>query len=194
MKQNFFISLIKGISIALLICMAVLPACVSSSEILYEGPLSISEKPISISSYLSDTSYEVQGNTPLGILASVPDLELKVSDKIIATKGILLLDGINSFEYDKSQGTTWICEVNGVILDDYGNPDTDGFNKRIITADDSISFYYGTKPVTAETALASIIFTSDSSAQQQASGETISGSSSLMYLKGQGRLQMRTGH
>lgn len=183
MNRDFLISSIKGISIALLICMVVFPTCVSSSEILYEGPLTISEKTITIPSNLSDTSYDVQGNTPLGILASVPGLSLKVSDKIIDTKGILLLDGINSFEYDKSQGTTWICEVNGVILDDYGNPGADGFNKRIITADDSISFYYGTKPVTAETALASIIFTPLSSASEQVSGATPADSSSADSLE-----------
>lgn len=147
-----------GLGMILLICLAVLPITVSCSEILYEGPLTLSDESIAISSYNSDQTYDVTKNTPLGVLASVSDLSLKVSDKKYDGMGILLLDGIDSFEYDKDKGSTWVCEVNGVILDDYGNPDTDGLNVKILSPDDTLAFYYGNKPISAENALASVIF------------------------------------
>lgn len=147
-----------AVGIIMLVCLALLPAIVSCSEVIYEGPLTLSDEVVAIPSYNSDKSYDVAKNTPLGILGSVSGLSLKVSDKKFDGMGILLLDGINSFEYDKSKGTTWVCEVNGVTLDDYGNPETDGLNKRIISPDDTVAFYYGTKPITADNALASVIF------------------------------------
>ena len=159
MNEFFWRNKFFGIGVVMLFCLMLLPMAVSSSEILYEGPLALDENTQSIPSYISDKSYDVAGNTPLGLLASVSELSLKVSDKIIDTKGILLLDGIGKYEYDKAQGKTWVCEVNGVPLDDYGSPETDGLNKKVITADDTVAFYYGKEPITADNAIASVLFT-----------------------------------
>ena len=156
MNKKNFRKLYFWIGIASIICLIILPAGVCSSEVLYEGSLNLSDQNVSITSYVSDKSYEIAANTPLGILASISDLTYKISDKSFENKGILLLDAIDSFEYNKSLGKTWVCEVNGVILDDFGSPDTDGLNIKIIKPDDSLVFYYGIKPVTVDTADASV--------------------------------------
>lgn len=145
-----------------LICIP-LGAC--AGEVLYEGSLTLSEEPVEIESYVSGVTYEIPGDSPLGLLGSLPDLDIAITDKSYDTKGILLLDGINSYTYDKASGKSWVCEVNGIILNDWENPDTDGLNVKKIHPGDSISFYYGTQPVTIETAEAIVRFSSDEVSQ-----------------------------
>ncbi|MFA5416704.1 MAG: hypothetical protein WC295_14530, partial [Methanoregula sp.] len=77
-----------------------------------------------------------------------------ITDKSFGTKGILMLDGIGNYLYNKSAGLTWICQVNGVTLDDYGSPATDGLNLKGLANGDQVNFYYGPKPVTPANATA----------------------------------------
>ncbi|PWR74473.1 molybdopterin-binding protein [Methanospirillum lacunae] len=154
---------INCINLILLISLLLIPVSVSSSEILYDGPFVISDNPVGITSYVSNKTYDIADNTPLGLLASVPDLSLKVSDKKYQDKGILLLDGIGSYEYNKGSGNTWVCEINGVVLNDYANPETEGLNIKKVTDDDTVVFYYGKSPITSATAIASLKFSNSGS-------------------------------
>ncbi|MDO8841882.1 MAG: molybdopterin-dependent oxidoreductase, partial [Methanocalculus sp.] len=121
---------------------------------LFDGELDLQDETFSLEA-TSGTSYDVERLTPLGALDAA-DLNLTVNDKSFGTKGILLLDGINEYLYDKTAGTTWICTVNGQTLDDYGSPDTDGLNIYELKDGDIVEFYFGVKPVTPETATAYI--------------------------------------
>ena len=70
-------------------------------------------------------SYQVNTTTPLGALDSVNKSEgirVDISDKSYGTKNILMVDNIGKYLYSKSAGLTWICQVNGVTLDDFGAP------------------------------------------------------------------------
>lgn len=147
----------------LVILLLMVGPVMGSGEILFEGPLSLSDNTVEISSYVSDESYEIPANTPLGALATVVDLPLKITDKSFEKNGILMLDAIGSFEYDKAQGKTWVCVVNGATLDDYGSPETDGLNIKVLSPGDEVSFFYGEKPVSADNAEASVLFSDENS-------------------------------
>ena len=86
---------------------------------------------------------------PLGI-------RVDISDKSYGTKNILMVDNIGNYLYSKSGGitNTWICQVNGVTLDDFGAPRTDGLNIKSLANGDQVNFYYGMKPVTPSNATA----------------------------------------
>ncbi len=102
--------------------------------------------------------YTVDSTTPLGALnaASIAGsgFSYSVSDKSYATKGILLLDETGGYWYNKTTNMAWICQLNGVTLDDYGSPATDGFNIREVYDGDQVDYYFGLKPVTPENATA----------------------------------------
>jgi len=146
---------------ALLILLLSISYGVYAGETLYEGQLDLSEQTVQMTSYASGTQYEVPGDSPLGLLGAIPDLEIAFTDKSYDAKGILLLDAIGSYTYDKTLGKSWVCEVNGVILNDWENPDTDGLNVKKISSDDTVAFFYGVKPLTSESAEAKVIFSAE---------------------------------
>lgn len=130
-----------------------------SVDTLFDGTVTLDpDSSFTIIPYNNLTAeYSVQDTTPLGALngaAGITGFDYNVSDKSYWSKGILLLDEIGGYWYDKSAGKTWICQVNGVTLDDYGSPATDGFNLMPLLDGDQVDFYFGVKPVTPENATA----------------------------------------
>ncbi len=121
-------------------------------ETLFDDTLELQDETFPLES-TSETTYDIDRLTPLGALDAT-GLDITVNDKSFGTKGILLLDGINEYLFDKTAGTTWICNVNDVTLDDFGSPDTDGLNIFKLEDGDIVEFYFGEKPVTPETATA----------------------------------------
>ena len=106
-------------------------------------------------------SYQVNTTTPLGALDSVnksAGIRVDVTDKNYGTKNILMVDNIGKYLYNKNGSITysWICQVNGVTLDDFGAPATDGLNIKSLANGDQVNFYYGMKPVTPGNATAAV--------------------------------------
>ncbi|MEI6840631.1 MAG: PKD domain-containing protein [Methanomicrobiales archaeon] len=85
-----------------------------------------------------------------------------------------MLDGIGQYLYNKNAGLTWICQVNGVTLDDYGSPATDGLNLKSLSNGDQVNYYYGMKPVTPENATAVVKIKANISGQPPISDWTLS--------------------
>ncbi|MBP1928166.1 PKD repeat protein [Methanolinea mesophila] len=107
----------------------------------------------------------VNSTTPLGALNAASQLgsgfTYLVTDKKYYDSGILMLDGVGSYLYNKT-GTvtkTWICQVNGVTLDDYTYPATDGLNLKTLQNGDQVDYYYGIKPITPANATAAVKIT-----------------------------------
>ena len=122
------------------------------TDTLFDDTLELQDETFSLEA-TSEISYDVERLTPLGALDAA-GLDLTVNDKKFDTKGILLLDGIDEYLFDKDAGTTWICNVNGQTLDDFGNYETEGLNIYQLNDGDIVEFYFGAKPVTAENATA----------------------------------------
>jgi len=128
-------------------------------DTIFDGSVTLDEgSTFDVTAYNSGTGYSVSTTTPLGALnaaaATGTGFTYNVGDKSYGSKGILLLDEIDSYWYNKTAGLTWICQVNGVTLDDYGSPETDGFNLKPLFDGDQVDFYFGEKPVTPESATA----------------------------------------
>jgi parallel beta-helix repeat protein len=109
-------------------------------------------------------SYQVNSTTPLGALDSVNKslgIRVDVTDKSYSSKNILMVDNIGTYMYSKVSGIThtWICQVNGVTLDDFGANATDGLNIKSLANGDQVNFYYGMKPVTPGNATAVVKMT-----------------------------------
>ncbi len=121
-------------------------------ETLFDDTLVLQDETFSLEA-TSGTPYDVERLTPLGALEAT-GLDLTVNDKSFATKGILLVDGIGEYLYNKADGTTWICNVNGETLDDFGNYETEGLNIYQLNDGDVVECFFGVKPVTPETATA----------------------------------------
>ncbi|MDD3137246.1 MAG: hypothetical protein PHF64_12185, partial [Methanoregula sp.] len=127
-------------------------------DILFDGTVSLgSMEKVNVTAYNTGTSYTINATTPLGALSNATKtvaLPTNITDGKFADKGILMVDGIGNYLYNKAAGRTWICQVNGVTLDDYGSPATDGLNLKGLANGDQVNFYYGTKPVTPANATA----------------------------------------
>src|SRR5690606_25986411 len=129
----------------------------------YDGPVTLTDGTYSQYTYLtSGAFYDVNQLTPLGALyaASVIDgLTYDVTDKkIVDGVGPLLLDNIRdpsgawAYNYNKVKdpvtGATletwaWTCMINGVVLDDFSAPTTDGLNIYELNDGDEVVYYYG---------------------------------------------------
>ena len=130
-------------------------------DTLYDGTVTlIPGETFTKVAYNNATSglYTINTTTPFGAL-NAAGLSFKISDKNFWTQGYFLLDGIGSYDYNKTAGKTWICQVNGVTLDDYGFPSTDGLNIKTVANGDHVNFYYGVKPVTPQNAIAVALIT-----------------------------------
>jgi PGF-pre-PGF domain-containing protein len=131
------------------------------ADVIFEGPASLGDGNVTVTAS-SGADYSIKSLTPLGALETVAKAEgftYKVTDKKWIDSGILMLDDIGSYPFIKSQ-KSWSCYVNGVVLDDYGNPSTDGLNKRVLVNGDRVNFYYGLKGgTTPENAEAAVLIT-----------------------------------
>ncbi|UUX93062.1 hypothetical protein [Methanoplanus endosymbiosus] len=129
----------------------------SSCDTLFDGTVTLGEGTVSVES-IEGTSYDVNELTPLGALqtvASEESLAVNVTDKSYDDKGILLLNDINEYFFVKHE-SSWICSVNGKVLDDWGNYATEGFNIYPLSDGDKVLFLYGGDDVTEETAVAKV--------------------------------------
>ncbi|WP_164913630.1 DUF4430 domain-containing protein [Methanoculleus taiwanensis] len=127
-------------------------------DVLYDGTVTLEDGTFTCTAS-SGAEYTVNTLTPLGALDAVADAEgflYIVNNKSYDSKGILLIDGIGEHLFDKAAGTTWVCYVNDVALDDWNSPATDGLNLYTLEEGDEVEFYFGTKPVAPETATAMV--------------------------------------
>ena len=132
-------------------CITVTPAPVVDT--LFDGTVNLApDTKFTLVPYNNlSASYQVNRTTPLGALDSVnksTGIRVDVTDSSYGTKNILMVDNVGNYLYSKSAKLTWICQVNGVTLDDFGFPSTDGLNIRSLANGDQVNFYYGMKPVT----------------------------------------------
>lgn len=120
----------------------------TDAEIVYNGEVTLGDEDVTVTAD-SGKEYTVCSLTPLGALETVAKAEgltYTVTDKKWDFSGILLLNDIWKYTYGNDK--SWCCYVNGVPLDDFSNPATDGLNTRALADGDRVIFYYGTKGAT----------------------------------------------
>jgi len=114
------------------------------NRMLYSGVYALPEGTLNITAS-SGMDYEIQVNTPIGLLhLLLKDALIKnlsIDDRGMRKGGILILEGIN--EYFTTATKVWFVKVNGNLLEDYSHPKTEGLNLYSLMAGDTISYYYG---------------------------------------------------
>ncbi len=130
------------------------------NRMLYSGVLALTEGTVNVT-VSSGIDYEIPVNTPLGVLHMLLKdskiTNLCIDDRGMHKGGILILEGIN--EYFNTATKIWFVRVNGTLLEDYANPKTDGLNKFLLMAGDTVSYYYGDPSGSLQDAEAMIVVT-----------------------------------
>jgi len=119
-------------------------ALTTDPVILFNGTVMLTGGTFECS--VGDKAYTVQNKTPLGALQAVAERKgftYKITDKRWTEDEVLLLDDVN--EYTRDTGK-WVCYVNGVKKDGYGNKDN-ALNVLALADGDRVIFCYGADPM-----------------------------------------------
>ena len=114
-------------------------------EVLYEGTMALTPgETFEVTAYNSGGTYNVDRNTPLGVLQTAADARgftYDVTDKNYEKSGgSLLLDNVGKYNFDKGGGQ-WYAYVNDVFKDGFNNKD-DALNLIQLVNGDRVEFYY----------------------------------------------------
>lgn len=116
----------------------------ATERVIYDGNIALPSGKVNITAN-SGIEYEIPANSPLGVLyrlqADGKISTLSITDRGMRKGGILVIDGIETKFFTGSK--TWFAQVNGLILQDYFNPETEGLNIYQLKKDDVLIFYYG---------------------------------------------------
>ncbi len=116
----------------------------AAERVIYDGKIPLPSGKVNITAN-SGIEYEIPANSPLGVLNRLLTdgmiNTLSITDRGMKKGGILVIDGIEDKFFTGSK--TWFAQVNGLILQDYFNPETDGLNIYTLKKDDVLIFYYG---------------------------------------------------
>ena len=117
----------------------------NGKTIIFRGNVPLEKGTFSVTAP-SGKTYTPDNCTPMGVLdvaSKMQGFTYVIGDKKYAESKLLFLDGVNEFLIEKSTGKTWLCYHNGELLDDFGRPSTDAFNRRPVADGDTVLFCYG---------------------------------------------------
>ena len=117
----------------------------NGKTIIFRGNVPLEKGTFSVTAP-SGKTYTPDRRTPMGALdaaSKMQGLTYVIGDKKYAESKLLFLDGVNELLIEKSTGKTWLCYHNGELLDDFGRPSTDAFNRRPVADGDTVLFCYG---------------------------------------------------
>ncbi|MFV9676707.1 MAG: hypothetical protein ACNYVW_03550 [Methanosarcinales archaeon] len=120
----------------------------SAPDVFFDNSVTLTEGYFTLAAYNTGIEYSVNNLTPLGALdaaATAGAFGYNVTDKKYLSGGILMLDDIQDYKYNKSGSDKWAwsCSVNDHVLDDWGNPETEGLNIYALQDKDVVYYYYG---------------------------------------------------
>lgn len=129
-----------------------------SQEILYSGSMSLPSGTVTIET--TGGEYDIDAATPLGLLYELLEDDkisaLNVHDKAMKKGGILILEGIDDYQFTGDK--TWFVLVNNALLKDYLY-DTEGLNVYKIKSGDEVGYYFGEPSEPADAAQAKLVIT-----------------------------------
>jgi DMSO/TMAO reductase YedYZ molybdopterin-dependent catalytic subunit len=118
---------------------------IPQQTVIYDGDVTLVSGNFSALAYNSGQMHTVNVLTPHGALeaASQPGgFTYNASDKKWSTLGTMLLDGIGQFPYNKTAGTSWAYQVNGVTMNDFSA--AEGISTYPLKNGDRLTFFFGT--------------------------------------------------
>jgi len=122
----------------------------SGNYVLPEGTVNVTEN--------TGLEYQISTNTPLGLLHMLLTDNLietlSIDDRGMRKGGILILEGVNG--YFNTASKVWYVKVNGNVLEDYLDSQ-EGLNIYLLSAGDTVSYYYGNPDEPLQMAEAAII-------------------------------------
>ncbi|NQE54707.1 hypothetical protein C5S29_14045 [ANME-1 cluster archaeon GoMg3.2] len=143
----------------------------AASDVFFDNSVTLTGGYFTQTAYNSGTEYSVNNLTPLGALdaaATAGAFGYNVTDKKYLSKGILMLDDIRDYRYNKSDSDKWAwsCSVNDHVLDDWSNSETEGLNIYALQDKDVVYYYYGNVELPdygSEDAIAAVMITVNTS-------------------------------
>ncbi len=127
---------------------AVIRARVSIRELttIYDGPVTLVNGIFPAFAYNSNATHDVQNLTVHGALeaaAAKGGFTYRATDKKWADLGTLLLDGVSTFDFNKTENTAWAYTLNGAAMNDFSA--TEGISVQPVENGDQLVFYFGVK-------------------------------------------------
>ncbi|MEA1943869.1 MAG: metallophosphoesterase [Euryarchaeota archaeon] len=118
-------------------------------DVIFDDSVTLTEGDFTLTAYNSGENYSVKQLTPLGALdaaSRIGGFDYNVTDKKFNSIGILMIDDIGDYKYNKVNSSVkwaWSCAVNDYVLDDWDNPETEGLNIYKLHDGDVVYYFYG---------------------------------------------------
>ncbi|ACL15569.1 DUF4430 domain-containing protein [Methanosphaerula palustris] len=128
---------------------------IPQQTVIYDGDVTLVSGNFSAQAYNSGQMHTVNVLTPHGALeaASQPGgFTYNASDKKWSTLGTMLIDRIGQFPHDKTAGTAWAYQVNGVTKNNFSA--AEGISTYPLKNGDLLTFFFGTSGGSPDSATA----------------------------------------
>ncbi len=122
---------------------------------VFDGDVTLLDGTFGAYAYNSGVTTPVNNLTAHGALeaaAAKGGFSYNATDKKWSTMGTFLLDGVSSFQFNKTENTAWAYTLNGVVMNDYSADQ--GISVQPVKNGDQLVFYFGVKGAGLENATA----------------------------------------
>ncbi len=122
---------------------------------IFDGDVTLVDGTFGAYAYNSNATIPVNNLTVHGALqaaAAKGGFSYRATDKKWSTMGTFLLDGISTFDFNKTENTAWAYTLNGVAMNDYSADQ--GISAQHVKNGDQLVFYFGVKGAALEDARA----------------------------------------
>ena len=113
---------------------------------VFDGNVTLVNGTFGAFAYNSNATWPVGNLTVHGALeaaAAKGGFTYIATDKKWSTMGTFLLDGVSTFEYNKTENTAWAYTLNGAVMNDYSADQ--GISVQPVKNGDQLVFYFGVK-------------------------------------------------
>ena len=113
---------------------------------VFDGNVTLANGTFGAFAYNSNATWPVGNLTVHGALeaaAAKGGFTYRATDKKWSTMGTFLLDGVSTFDYNKTENTAWAYTLNGVAMNDYSADQ--GISVQPVKNGDQLVFYFGVK-------------------------------------------------
>ena len=113
---------------------------------VFDGNVTLVNGTFGAFAYNSNATWPVGNTTVHGALqaaAAKGGFTYRATDKKWSTMGTFLLDGVSTFDYNKTENTAWAYTLNGAAMNDYSADQ--GISVQSVKNGDQLVFYFGVK-------------------------------------------------